>query len=147
MTNVQQYIEQKMTSTFFDFGTMNVVYGNNNSFMGQRNIIIGDGQKVYGDYNVVIGSSTTQPTFNNNEERSRMVVIHQEMLKVYKALDESGVAPKGFYEKAETAILIICSLIEGSKTVEEPPKIDEPTTMRKSEGTEESEGPKIEEVK
>jgi hypothetical protein len=129
-----------MAEGLFNLGVMNVSFGVDNTFMGMRNIVIGNDNKVYGDYHVVVSNKVTVPTYNNNEERDRMIAIHVEMLKVYHDLNQNKVCPEGFYEKAEMAIRMICALIEGSKTPEEP-KEEEPSTMKKTEA------PKVEEVK
>lgn len=128
-----------MAEGLFNLGVMNVSFGVNNSFMGMRNIVIGDDNQVYGDYHVVVSKKTTMPNFKDNNERDRMIAIHIEMLKVYHDLDQNKVCPEGFYEKAEMAIRLICSLIEGGKTPEA--SVEEPSTLKKTQV------PKIEEVK
>ena len=85
--------------------TLCIKIGNNSIANGICCVAVGDGVTARGAYQVSVGEKITLPEGLTKAQVDALIPEIKEMLLVYKALSEQGVAPADFGAKAERALV------------------------------------------
>ena len=104
--------------------TLCIKIGHNTIASGICCVAIGDNTVARGAYRVAVGEKITLPEGLTKAHVDALIPDIKEMLLVYKALSEQGVAPADFGTKAEQAVAFalnsLSQIVEPKEEKEKP---------------------------